>query len=99
MEFDVTHRYSQQASRLTQTLFNSTSVLTVLFVILAVWQSWWWLVGVAAIVIFWGIYTLRMRTVPVYDITASKTMTVGKAAWQQFKETHPTQVAKNGARK
>ncbi|WP_461226261.1 hypothetical protein [Lacticaseibacillus suihuaensis] len=98
MVLNPTHRYAQQATRLTQGLFVGTSLLTVVFFGLTAWRGWWWLLGVAAIVAFWGGYSLLMTTVPVRDLTTQITETVPMAAWRDFKRAHPDRVAKNGSK-
>ena len=97
MILDPTHRYAQQATKLTQRLFVITSIMVVLFVVLAIWQSWWWLLGVVAIVVFWGVYSTQMRTVPVRDLTSGEVGTVEMGSWKDFKQKYPQRVAKNGA--
>lgn len=98
MNLDPEHRYSRQATKLTQRLFIITSALTVLFLIVAVWQSLWWLLGDVAIVIFWAIYSSQMRTIPVLDLTTGQEDLVKSEKWQEFKKTYPEQVAKTGAK-
>lgn len=98
MTFDHTHRYAQQATRLTQGLFYVTTAMIVVGVVLALWQSWWWLLAVAAIVIFWALYSRFMPTVPVRDLATRTTATAKMADWRQFKQQYPGQVAKPGAR-
>ncbi|MBM7711762.1 hypothetical protein [Enterococcus xiangfangensis] len=98
MNLDPKHRYAQQATKMTQRLFVTTSILTILFILAAFWQSWWWLLGVTAIVVFWAVYSSQMRTVPIRDLTTGQENLVESIKWQEFKKEYPNQVAKNGAK-
>ncbi|WP_125707363.1 hypothetical protein [Lacticaseibacillus porcinae] len=98
MHLEPTHRYAQQATKLTQQLFIWTSVATVLFIAAAIWLNRWWGIGVLAIIAFWGIYTASMKTVPVRDLTEKRDLTINAAVWKAFKTTYPNQVAKPGTK-
>ncbi|WP_179394074.1 hypothetical protein [Lacticaseibacillus absianus] len=98
MQLDPTHRYAQQATPRTQRLFIGTSVMTLVFIALTIWHSWWWGLGVVAIVSFWALYSTQMKTVPVADLTDQQLLTVPMVEWRAFKQAYPTQVAKAGTR-
>ncbi|WP_137597239.1 DUF962 domain-containing protein [Paucilactobacillus kaifaensis] len=96
-KLDRNHVYSQHADKLTLFLFYFTSFLIIVVLVLAIiLQNWWWLVVIPLIVIFWGFYSFIRPTVPVYDVTEQKLLSVRNKEWSQFKKECPNQVAKKG---
>lgn len=96
-ELDPTHRYSKQAGKKTERAFAWTwgTILVVLFIV--AFTAWWWLLlVVVAVVIAFQVYTRRLPTFEVLDLTANRFITVPRPTWQAFKREHPGAVAKDG---
>lgn len=97
-KLDPTHRYSQQAGQATERAFKiATSAILIVLAVVA-FTAWWWLLILIIVAVVWfQVYTRRLPTAELLDVTANTYVTVDRGDWATFKKTHPEAVAKAGA--
>ncbi|MFD1394130.1 hypothetical protein ACFQ3L_11180 [Lacticaseibacillus jixianensis] len=97
-KLDASHRYSQQAGEKTERAFKlSVSVALIVLAVVA-FTAWWWLLVIVPVALIWfQVYTRKLPTAELLDVTANTFVSVPRAQWQEFKAAHPEAVVKPGA--
>ncbi|WP_379129763.1 hypothetical protein [Paenibacillus sp. sgz500958] len=83
---DFSKKYKQQATKNEFMIFIGTSLLTILFVILAVVQSVWYLILILPIVVFWGVYSNYKKIQLVEELDTGAKLFVHNTEWKKYKQ-------------